>query len=127
MLVVTDAPEPFNRRRTSSRRKPSSLKSEPCESKDCIPETADMKNPACSPISEPPNEDNPVQEETLGPSTSHTSVEHEEDKAQKDQSISSHCQGQETCRTSVGRPTRKAAEKVSSYKEVPLNIKMRRS
>lgn len=30
-------------------------------------------------------------------------------------------------RNSIGRPARKAAVKVQSYKEVPLNIKMRRS
>ncbi|CAK9313403.1 unnamed protein product [Citrullus colocynthis] len=33
---------------------------------------------------------------------------------------------QECRRTSVGRPSRRAAEKVISYKEIPLNIKMRR-
>ncbi|PIA37169.1 hypothetical protein AQUCO_03000031v1 [Aquilegia coerulea] len=30
-------------------------------------------------------------------------------------------------RSSIGRPARRAAEKVQSYKEIPLNIKMRRS
>ncbi|KAM7265940.1 hypothetical protein ACFE04_003623 [Oxalis oulophora] len=30
-------------------------------------------------------------------------------------------------RTSLGRPLRRAAEKVQSYKEVPLNVKMRRA
>ncbi|XWS66232.1 hypothetical protein CRYUN_Cryun05aG0181900 [Craigia yunnanensis] len=29
-------------------------------------------------------------------------------------------------RTSVGRPSRRAAEKVQSYKEIPINVKMRR-
>lgn len=29
-------------------------------------------------------------------------------------------------RSSMGRPLRRAAEKVQSYKEIPLNIKMRR-
>ncbi|GLT66782.1 hypothetical protein SLA2020_391310 [Shorea laevis] len=33
---------------------------------------------------------------------------------------------QELRRTSVGRPLRKAAEKVQSYKEIPLKVKMRR-
>ncbi|XP_008456542.2 SHUGOSHIN 2 isoform X2 [Cucumis melo] len=33
---------------------------------------------------------------------------------------------QECRRTSVGRPSRRAAEKVISYKEIPVNIKMRR-
>uniref|UniRef100_A0A5B7BEL4 Putative shugoshin-1 n=1 Tax=Davidia involucrata TaxID=16924 RepID=A0A5B7BEL4_DAVIN len=35
-------------------------------------------------------------------------------------------QPQESQRTSIGRPLRKAAERVQSYKEIPLNIKMRR-
>ena len=121
---MIDAPKPFNRRRKSARRRSNNEKSEPWESKDHIPETADTKIPACSPMTEPPNEDNPVQEETLGPSKSDASVKHDEDK---DQSSTSQCPGQETRKTSVGRPTRKAAEKVSSYKEVPLNVKMRRS
>lgn len=30
-------------------------------------------------------------------------------------------------RPSIGRPLRRAAEKVQSYKETPLNVKMRRS
>lgn len=30
-------------------------------------------------------------------------------------------------RTSIARPSRRAAEKVQSYKEIPLNVKMRRS
>ncbi|XP_023550313.1 SHUGOSHIN 2-like isoform X3 [Cucurbita pepo subsp. pepo] len=33
---------------------------------------------------------------------------------------------QERRRTSVGRPLRRAAEKIQSYKEIPLNVKMRR-
>ena len=33
---------------------------------------------------------------------------------------------QETRRSSVGRPLRRTVEKVVSYKEVPLNVKMRR-
>jgi hypothetical protein len=35
-------------------------------------------------------------------------------------------EAQEMRRSSVGRPLRRAAEKVQSYKEVPVNIKMRR-
>uniref|UniRef100_A0A7N2MD82 Shugoshin C-terminal domain-containing protein n=1 Tax=Quercus lobata TaxID=97700 RepID=A0A7N2MD82_QUELO len=36
-------------------------------------------------------------------------------------------EAQENRRSSVGRPLRRAAEKVQSYKEIPLNIKMRRN
>lgn len=35
-------------------------------------------------------------------------------------------EGQELQRVSVGRPLRRAVEKIQSYKEVPLNVKMRR-
>ena len=38
-----------------------------------------------------------------------------------------NCTPARSQRTSLGRPLRKAAEKVQSYKEIPLNIKMRRS
>ncbi|GAV67650.1 Shugoshin_C domain-containing protein [Cephalotus follicularis] len=36
-------------------------------------------------------------------------------------------EAQEFRRTSVGRPLRQAAEKVQSYKEIPINVKMRRA
>lgn len=49
------------------------------------------------------------------------------EKEQNNKNISQPLyENQEIRRTSVGRPMRKAAEKVSSYKETPLNIKMRR-
>lgn len=35
-------------------------------------------------------------------------------------------EAQEQRRSSIGRPSRRAAEKVQSYKETPLNLKMRR-
>lgn len=37
------------------------------------------------------------------------------------------CESEESRRLSVCRPSRQAAKKVQSYKEIPLNIKMRRS
>lgn len=36
-------------------------------------------------------------------------------------------EGQVSQRSSIGRPLRKAAEKVQSYKEAPIKIKMRRA
>lgn len=36
------------------------------------------------------------------------------------------CESQEFGRPSLSRPSRVAAKKVQSYKEVPLNVKMRR-
>ncbi|KAJ0476285.1 putative shugoshin [Helianthus annuus] len=47
-------------------------------------------------------------------------VEQENDKC------GSKSEPQNSQRMSFGRPSRRAAEKVQSYKEVPLNIKMRR-
>jgi hypothetical protein len=35
-------------------------------------------------------------------------------------------EAQEIRRSSVGRPLRRAAEKIQSYKEIPINLKMRR-
>ncbi|XAR59699.1 hypothetical protein NMG60_11015630 [Bertholletia excelsa] len=48
-------------------------------------------------------------------------------KEEKDEHSASKSEAGESQRTSLGRPLRKAVEKVHSYKEIPLNIKMRRS
>lgn len=47
-------------------------------------------------------------------------TEHKQDKCR------SEPEPQGSQRMSFGRPSRKAAEKIQSYKETPLNIKMRR-
>ncbi|KAJ0714880.1 putative shugoshin [Helianthus annuus] len=52
--------------------------------------------------------------------TSKVSIEQENDKC------GSKSEPENSQRMSFGRPSRRAAEKVQSYKEVPLNIKMRR-
>ncbi|KAK1429150.1 hypothetical protein QVD17_11353 [Tagetes erecta] len=52
--------------------------------------------------------------------TSKVSIEQEHDKC------GSKPEPQNSQRMSLGRPSRRAAEKVQSYKEVPLNMKMRR-
>lgn len=52
--------------------------------------------------------------------TSKGNIEQEHDKC------GSKPEPQNLQRMSLGRPSRRAAEKVQSYKEVPLNIKMRR-
>ncbi|XP_009587803.1 uncharacterized protein LOC107787827 isoform X2 [Nicotiana tabacum] len=44
----------------------------------------------------------------------------------KDEKDSSENVAQLSRRASIGRPSRKAAEKIQSYKEIPVNIKMRR-
>ncbi|KAG6779959.1 hypothetical protein NC652_012115 [Populus alba x Populus x berolinensis] len=58
------------------------------------------------------------------------------DKSKKENGLTSSITKEETCgagneaqaslRSSIGRPLRRAAEKVQSYKEVPVNAKMRR-
>ncbi|KAF7126744.1 hypothetical protein RHSIM_Rhsim11G0027700 [Rhododendron simsii] len=48
-------------------------------------------------------------------------------KGENDQNCEPIFEARESRRTSLGRPVRRAAEKVQSYKEVPRNIKMRRS
>ncbi|XP_061977898.1 SHUGOSHIN 2-like isoform X2 [Populus nigra] len=59
------------------------------------------------------------------------------DKSKKENGLTSSITKEETCgagneaqvslRSSIGRPLRRAAEKVQSYKEVPVNVKMRRA
>ncbi|KAJ6800025.1 SHUGOSHIN 2-like [Iris pallida] len=109
--------------RRSSRRRYTVLEQEPCESKDYLFEIVDADIPGCS--SQSLNEENPIQLEPSARSSLNAPSKHEADE-KKDQTASSPCQTQEPRRTSVGRPTRRAAEKVGSYKEIPLNVKMRR-
>lgn len=59
------------------------------------------------------NEDHPV------PLSQSMEKDHEEKNAAR---VGNRAQP----RSSVGRPLRRAAEKVQSYKELPLNVKMRR-
>lgn len=60
-------------------------------------------------------------------STCVTNAEFKSGKEEIDGKSTPQCQVQELRRSSIGRPLRKAAEKVSSYKEKPVNIKMRRA
>lgn len=48
-------------------------------------------------------------------------------KGENDETCVPIFEARESQRTSLGRPVRRAAEKIQSYKEVPRNIKMRRS
>ncbi|CAK9164627.1 unnamed protein product [Ilex paraguariensis] len=66
------------------------------------------------PIGSPMHED--------GPAPSVSSVKKEDN----DEKSTLGCEARDSKRT-MGRPLRKAAEKVQSYKEIPLNIKMRRA
>ncbi|ONK79513.1 uncharacterized protein A4U43_C01F7120 [Asparagus officinalis] len=90
--------------RRSSRKRANNQKSE--QSKEHFAETADIR--ARSPIPDP-------EERSLPPPNSDAPLKHEESKTQT------------LHRTPARRPTRRAAEKVTSYKEIPLNVKMRRN
>ncbi|XP_021295787.1 SHUGOSHIN 2 isoform X4 [Herrania umbratica] len=57
-----------------------------------------------------------------GPTSSHSLVKKEHEEG----SITPRNEAQELRRISVGRPLRRAVEKVQSYKEIPVNVKMRR-
>lgn len=50
-------------------------------------------------------------------------IKQEDDRIQEDEKCGLKPESQ---RMSFGRPSRKAAEKIQSYKEIPINIKMRR-
>ena len=87
-----------------------------CEPTDNLFETEDLKLPIRS------HEDN-----CLGPTPPTASDSVRDEDNLRDQSVSPQHQNQGSRRASLGRPMRRAAEKVNSYKEVPLNIKMRRA
>lgn len=67
----------------------------------------------------------PLHEEAVNPTvpaSSGSSITKEEQAGNK----VPETEVQDLKRTSVGRPLRRAAEKIQSYKEIPLNVKMRR-
>lgn len=75
-------------------------------------EIEDSKLPATQPLDDPMHEDNSIQ---AGSSTANEEFSSSRNEARLSQ------------RSSMGRPSRKAAEKVQSYKELPLKVKMRRT
>lgn len=92
--------------RMSLRRRSSNLRAELHQPSEDLFEVEDVKLPAPS-----------------CPTADTSSVK---DETERDRIVSPRSQGQELRRASLGRPLRRAAEKVS-YKEVPINVKMRRS
>lgn len=73
------------------------------------------------PISKPfDNKEDTEAAPTIFPSSSSNREDREDDCA-------SGVEEKLSRKSSIGRPSRRAAEKVQSYKEIPLNIKMRRS
>ncbi|XP_072994031.1 shugoshin-1 isoform X2 [Typha latifolia] len=122
-LAIT---EPLDKdRRKPLRLRSSKFKSELCESTEDSSKIEDTKIPACSFISEELHEDFFQQIENSTYSCSNVCSKGADEEG-KDFRRFSELGDQEFRRTSVGRPLRRAAEKVISYKELPLNVKMRR-
>ncbi|KAL6199854.1 hypothetical protein ACLB2K_029636 [Fragaria x ananassa] len=96
-------------KRRSLRRQSSRFKSDKEEQRETLFEIEEAKFPENRML-----EDDPI------PSISSTKQEEKEDSwAAKSEGVSQRC--------SVGRPMRKVVEKVQSYKEPPLHVKMRRA
>ncbi|XP_020079786.1 shugoshin-1-like isoform X2 [Ananas comosus] len=118
--------EPLNEgRRKSLRSRSSKLKSESHESMEDSFKIEDTEVSSCSLFVEPLRKDNHTQLDSATPSCSNTIIEQGKSEDQKDANESSKLL--EGARRSLsGRPLRRAAEKVSSYKEMSLKKKMRR-
>ncbi|XP_020588864.1 SHUGOSHIN 2-like isoform X4 [Phalaenopsis equestris] len=112
--------EEDNQRRTL-RRKLTVLKAESCvpPSEDLF-EIEDAKYPICSGENKGEIKDGgcSLQPKPFAPTIPTKSVKEEVEDVQVTSSLN---------RTSLGRPLRRAAEKVHCYKELPLNVKLRRS
>lgn len=110
----TDKEKPVNKR-LCVRRQSSRFKSEePAPSEDLF-ESDDITLPMHSQVDEKKGGD---------PSASLALSDNGQDAAVRN---STGSVSTEERRTSIARPSRRAAEKVQSYKEIPLNVKMRRS
>ncbi|XP_008812402.2 shugoshin-1-like isoform X1 [Phoenix dactylifera] len=110
----------------SLRRRSSNLNAEHCEPTEGLFEIEDIKFPIRSLTSDPMHEDNSAQlEPSSAQPKSDAIMNPVKVELQEEKSSSKDHQGSR--RSSLGRPMRRAAEKVNSYKEVPLNVKMRRN
>ncbi|KAF9675162.1 hypothetical protein SADUNF_Sadunf09G0003400 [Salix dunnii] len=96
-----------SKRRCVRRKSARSQEREPAEN---LFEIEDVKFPV------PNSRDKSMKENGLNPPSSIT----------KEEICEPRNEAQGSHRFSIGRPSRKAAEKVQSYKEVPINVKMRR-
>ncbi|KAJ8767815.1 hypothetical protein K2173_020755 [Erythroxylum novogranatense] len=99
-------------KRRCLRRESATFKSQEQEPAEDMFEIEDAKTPETQPLIDHPKQD--------GPNLSASQVEKEE------QTWDHINETQVTQRSSIGRPLRKAAVKVQSYKEVPVKVKMRR-
>ncbi|KAF8395283.1 hypothetical protein HHK36_019226 [Tetracentron sinense] len=109
------AEEMVDNKRLCSRRQSARVKSEQPEPTENLFEIEDAK------FSARPLRDNPMHEDGTASSGSPTRKEEKEGKS------APRYETQELRRSLIGRPSRRAAEKIQSYKEIPVNVKMRRS
>ncbi|XP_020112788.1 shugoshin-1 isoform X2 [Ananas comosus] len=113
-------------RRRSLRRRSIKLTSESSEPSEDSFEIEDTKISVCSLTGKASDENSSFQLEnsTPGSSAFHEQMKNESNSDYSSGSLKSCIQ--ELKISSNGRPMRRAAEKVPSYKELPLNVKMRR-
>ncbi|XP_058107873.1 SHUGOSHIN 1-like [Magnolia sinica] len=104
-----------NNKRICLRRRSSACKSEQPKPMEDLFEIEDAKFPV-HPLEDSMHEDCHISLDSCKPGI----------EKEKGNSTPQH-QLQELRRSSIGRPLRKAAEKVNTYKEMPLNVKVRRS
>ncbi|CAI9766202.1 unnamed protein product [Fraxinus pennsylvanica] len=102
------------KKRSSLRRQSSRFKAEEKEPAEDLFEIHDARFPVCSLPDDPVLEDNSV------------SVSGAVNNKVKECISAPIYEPQQFGRSSLGRPSRQAAKKVQSYKEIPLNVKMRR-
>lgn len=102
-------------KRVSLRRQSARFKSEVPEATEDKFEADDAKLPECSPSDDQMQED--------GPAPMHLSALKDDAGGSNGLSVDD---AKELLRPSMGRPSRLAVKKVPSYKEIPLNVKMRR-
>lgn len=101
------------------------MKSESHESMEDSFKTEDTEVSSCSLIVEPLRKDNHTQPDSATP-CSNAIIEQGKSEDQKDAKECSKSLNEEIWKSLSGRPLRRAAEKVSSYKEMSLKKKMRR-
>lgn len=99
--------------RICPRRLSTRLRAEKVELVDDLSETMAAKFPA-SPLCD-----------AVVPGSGQTSDNPSDQQEEKERNDSPKNEARKS-RTSTGRPSRKAAEKVQSYKEIPLKVKLRR-
>ncbi|KAL6010114.1 hypothetical protein ACLOJK_000545 [Asimina triloba] len=114
--------EKVENKRICLRRRSSTSTSEQLPPTEDLFEIEDAKFPV-RPLSDSVQEDCPTRlSDSSFPNSDGKSIS---EKEMRDH-VPQNQQPQEPRRSSIGRPLRRAAVKVNSYKEVPLNVKMRR-